>query len=74
MYSLRITKDYKVRVSRQVAYLRQLENKVLGNLKQATEKDLVEWMGEHKYVKEEVRGVKLVVENEKSEKTQRRRI
>ena len=56
-----------------MAYLRQLENKVLGNLKQATEKDLVEWMGEHKYVKEEVRGVKLVVENEKSEKTQRRR-
>lgn len=74
LYSLKITKDYKVRVSRQVAYLRQLENKVLGNLKQATEKDLVEWMGEHKYVKEEVRGVKLVVENEKSEKTQRRRI
>ena len=56
-----------------MACLRQLENKVLGHLKQTTEKDLVEWMGQHKYVKEEVRGVKLVVENGKSEKTRRRR-
>ena len=56
-----------------MAYLRQLENKVLGNLKQTAEKDIVEWMGGGwKYVKEEVRGVKFVVENERSKKTQRR--
>lgn len=40
-------------------YLRQLENKVLGNLKQTTEKDIMGCMGEHKYVKGEMRGVNL---------------
>lgn len=72
LYSLKITKDYKVRVSQASGLFTPVENKVLG-LKQTTEKDLMEWMGQHKYVKEEVRGVKLVVENEKSEKTRRRR-
>lgn len=55
-------------------YLCQLENQVLGNLKQTTERDVVGCLGEHKYVKGEMRGVKFVVENEKSKKTQRRRI
>lgn len=62
-----------------MAYLRQLENKVLGNLKQTAEKDIVEWMaggggggGGVEYVKEEVRGMKFVAENERSKKTQRR--
>ena len=74
LYSLKIIKDYKVRVSRQVDYLRQLENKVLSNLKQTTERDIVGCMGEHKYVKGEMRGVKFVVENEKSKKTKKKNL